>query len=129
MRTKTEDLFDYFIQIDDRGCWNWKGKIDPRFGYGAVERTWNDRRYVLAHRLAYAVMVGEIPDGYTIDHLCRNRGCVNPKHLEAVTLAENLRRRSVREKCRRGHDFDEVGFKKNVGLVPRCSKCMRRRRK
>lgn len=125
-KTKTEDLFDNFIRIDARGCWNWQGKVDGRFGYGAVERKWNDKKYVLAHRLAYVVMVGEIPEGYTIDHLCRNRACVNPKHLEAVTLAENLRRRSLRAKCGRGHDYDTVGFKKGQGLYPKCSACRKR---
>lgn len=69
-------------------CWHWKGAIsDP--GYGRIS-VGNRLRY--AHRLSYELNVGPIPDGLSIDHLCRVRDCVRPDHLEAVTLAENTRR-------------------------------------
>lgn len=84
------------------GCWLWMGAVSSD-GYGIIRA---DRRSQPAHRLAYIAFKGQIPDGMTIDHLCRVRGCVNPDHLEAVTNAENARRAAVlqvRGVCKRGH--------------------------
>jgi hypothetical protein len=76
-------------KIDASGeCWTWVGAVTSR-GYGSFGyegRIWS------THRLAYELLVGAIPAGLTIDHLCRNKLCCNPAHLEPVTLAENLRR-------------------------------------
>lgn len=80
-------------------CWNWTASTNSR-GYGTWAVQQNTK---LAHRVAYTALVGEIPDGLTIDHLCRNKLCVNPAHLEAVTLEENLRRAAEsRTPCRHG---------------------------
>lgn len=66
-------------------CWPWTGSIRKRDGYGVFAG-------FMAHRYMWEFMVGPIPDGYTIDHLCARRDCVNPYHLEPVTRAENARR-------------------------------------
>lgn len=71
-----------------RHHWTWRGAVNDS-GYGAI---WDGTRLVYAHRLAYELLVGPIPSGMTIDHTCANRLCVNPAHLEAVTIRENIRR-------------------------------------
>lgn len=71
-------------------CWLWTGRLNNK-GYGRVT-LWAKKRGYMAHRMAYEFAVGPIPDGLEIDHLCRNRICCNPSHLEPVTHQENVRR-------------------------------------
>jgi hypothetical protein len=73
------------------GCWEWQGAT-KRGGYGHMSV---DSRMQLVHRLAWEVVMGPIEDGLEIDHLCRNRLCLNPAHLEPVSKAENVRRGST----------------------------------
>lgn len=94
--------------MPDGGCWRWTGAFQNA-GYGQYGKP-----PVLAHRWAYELHVGPIATGLVIDHLCRNRWCVNPKHLEVVTLAENiLRGESLPAKnkrkthCPKGHPYDD----------------------
>lgn len=70
-------------------CWLWTGSLDTN-GYGQLQGLRRKRQ--MAHRMAYEGIVGPIPDGLTLDHLCRNTRCVRPDHLEPVTHYENLRR-------------------------------------
>lgn len=85
------------VRVTD-GCWEWKASHDTR-GYGLL---WLNRRWIGAHRFAYELLVGPIPDGLEIDHLCRNKSCVNPAHLEPVTHLENMRRADYGSKGDRG---------------------------
>ena len=94
--------------MDDRGCWEWVGCIHKSYGYLGVGTP--VKRTIRAHRVAYTLVVGPIPEGLTLDHLCRNRSCVNPAHLEPVTHAENTLRgesfgavNARRVLCQAGH--------------------------
>lgn len=80
--------FDHHVIVTP-GCWLWDGNHNER-GYPRVNA--HGKNGYKAHRLAYELYVGQIPSGMEIDHLCRNRGCVNPDHLEPVTREENNRR-------------------------------------
>ena len=93
------------LQLFDKapsGCWLWRG-CKNRHGYGNV----NSKTYgtKMAHRAVYARLVGTIPQGKEIDHLCRNRACVNPEHLEIVDHKTNCARgsRSFKTHCIHGH--------------------------
>lgn len=97
------------FRIDPKtGCWNWTGS-KARHGYG---QTFKGKK-VAAHRAMYEMVHGNIPPGLEIDHLCRNKGCVNPAHLEAVTHTENVRRAMPhftpwrKTHCKRGHALVE----------------------
>lgn len=104
-------------------CWEWSAGRD-RHGYG---RFYLAGRELLAHRWAYEDMVGEIPAELVIDHLCRNRGCVNPFHLEPVTPLENTRRSAPAQKrfCSHGHEFTPENTYRKPSGQRQCKECRR----
>jgi hypothetical protein len=84
------------------GCWEWTGWHNTK-GYARVQI---DGDHQGVHRVIYELVIGPIPAGMTLDHLCRNTACVNPWHLEPVSLSENVRRQhAARTHCKRGHAF------------------------
>jgi len=116
------------------GCWVWNGSRDG--GYGKVKV---DGCMWRVHRLTYTLLVGPIPEGLTIDHLCRNKLCANPAHLEPVTNLENMRRSlpyrtphantywATKTHCPRNHPYDaeNTGVTKKGGRI--CRRCARER--
>src|SRR6478752_5165546 len=72
--------------LQENGCWEWVGSVRKNDGYGR----WSVGKGTLAHRVIYEKMRGAVPKGLELDHLCRNRLCVNPDHLEPVTTRENI---------------------------------------
>lgn len=99
------------ITIDENGCWLFAKSVQSN-GYGKI---WDGSRVVYAHRFSYELHVGKIPKGLDLDHLCRNRSCVNPSHLEPVSRSENLKRgdagkhlaeeQAQKTHCPRGHPY------------------------
>lgn len=120
MRVRWGREFWARVQPDSGGCWIWMGARTPA-GYGSVGTGKRSGvSIVYAHRFAYELVKGQIPDGLVIDHLCRVPPCVNPEHLEAVTHRENVRRgkngvlrhlhaprasRANPDGCLRGHPY------------------------
>lgn len=125
----TAELSRFWAKVDRSqgadACWPWTASGSR--GYGRIGFGGHQYR---AHRIAYELLVGPIPDGLVIDHLCRNRGCCNPAHMEPVTFAENILRgeapsainaRMVR--CVNGHEFTARSNGRRI-----CRTCERERR-
>src|SRR5687767_12328790 len=118
-------LPDRIAQRIDRTptCWLWTGYVAPH-GYGRVR--YQGKQYGV-HRLMYALLVGPIPEGLQLDHLCRVRHCCRPEHLEPVTGRENVLRgvtlpaaNARKTRCPQGHPLDAVAAGDR-----RCSTCRR----
>lgn len=120
------------MPLAECGCWIWLGGLNGA-GYGRINK--NQR----AHRKVYEHLVGPIPKGLELDHLCRIRSCVNPAHLEPVTHGENLERgvntaihlERNRTHCPRGHPYEPWNLVPSVLKKGRrdCLICSRRRAK
>lgn len=140
--------FDRFIQkvnieptLDTVPCWNWTGATV----LGRVRKTVpiargyfrDGKRGVLAHRWIYMQVVGEIPRGKELDHLCRNPLCVRPSHLEAVTHSENVKRGTSWHHlvdaagevthCPQGHRYSEENTYTDKLNTRHCRNCNRTR--
>ena len=112
--------------VDASGeCWEWLGWKDAR-GYGKATSDIKPRAKDWAHRVAYRLFVGPIPDGLPLDHTCRNVSCVRPEHLEPVTRAENIRRAwPERTSCPQGHSLDDAYTERtrHGKVAKRCRTC------
>jgi hypothetical protein len=136
-RTNPLDRFLPKVVVAPSGCWEWQAsKIQN--GYGEF---WNGDVKMLAHRWAYERWVGPVPDGLELDHLCRNRACVNPSHLEPVPHSVNSKRglagkhrrdeAKVITHCPQGHLYDAENTwlrpNRHGGMSRNCRACQRQR--
>lgn len=110
-------------------CWLWTARIN-KYGYGQFKAG----RHWAAHRWSYTHVVGPIPDGLELDHLCRVRHCVRPDHLEPVTQRENIRRRqpwnpnAAKTHCKFGHEYTaENTYREPSNNSRKCRTCQRER--
>ena len=121
---------DHDLWFNGTKCIIWTASAANRQGYG---RFWDGAGFWVAHRFAYALEHGQVPDGLEVDHLCRRYKCVNHLHLEAVTPCEN-RRRAERHRiyhltCPAGHLWTRENLQKNTNgrgdITRRCAQCNR----
>lgn len=129
------------VEVAPSGCWLWTGNQNGR-GYGYLyvrgsHAAGQERRRV-SHRVVYEILIGDVPEGLELDHLCRVRLCCNPSHLEPVTRAENVRRGDAPDAVRRlyaaqthcvnGHEFTPANTRQRPTGGRACRQCGRDRR-
>lgn len=132
--TSPEVRFWRFVHPEPlSGCWLWSGAISNE-GYGRFRFGVRGSKQGMAHRFAYELLVGPIPQGLQLDHLCRTPACVNPAHLEPVTGRENLlrgdtfqARNAAKTSCVHGHPFDERNTEWRPTGGRACRECRRRK--
>jgi hypothetical protein len=123
---RTKDRF--WAKVDRRSpdeCWLWLASLKPS-GYGQFRL---NGKTAYGHRVAYELLIGPIPAGLSLDHLCRNTACVNPSHLEPVTHQENMSRGffGAKTHCPKGHEYTEENTRVTGGIRPgrKCRTCDR----
>lgn len=124
------EMARFWIKVDKtETCWNWTAATD-RSGYGLwTPPKMTGVRMSVAHRFSYLnANGGTIPEGHDVDHLCKNKSCVNPAHLEVVTHAENVRRAfEDRTHCKQGHERTPENWVQKTSGHYYCRACSRER--
>ncbi len=121
----------FWAQVTPTGfCWEWDGRKQKKTGHGRYQVS--REKSVAAHRHSYETLVGPIPDGLTLDHLCRNPPCVNPDHLDPVTNAVNVLRgfgitamQKRQTHCKHNHEFTAENTYTTKRGIRQCRECHR----
>lgn len=126
MQVETKQRFWEKVEKTD-SCWNWLG--GKTAGYGRIKIK---NKCVYAHRFSYSLLKGKLDPNLTIDHLCRNRACVNPDHLEQVTMKINVLRgigasaiNAKKTHCKKGHEYTKENtyvYENNWRMCKTCTK-------
>jgi hypothetical protein len=113
-KTRMNKIWSNVQASSAEGCWTWNGSRNNA-GYGQVTINYRNKR---AHRFFYEMLIGNIPENKVIDHTCRNKSCVNPAHMEIVTVGENSRRGQSRlmeahrnNTCANGHKWNRLNLR------------------
>lgn len=125
-----ERFWKHVMPEPNSGCWLWTGALQEG-GYSKF-REGPGKKSIYGHRLSYELFNGPIPEGLTIDHKCRVRSCVNPAHLEAVTMRENVLRgtsimaeNAKKTHCKRGHALDAENTEIRKNGQRACRACIK----
>lgn len=119
------------VTVNTDECWLWAGYVNEH-GYGRIQN-WQQKKHLPAHRAVYEALVGVVPPGLEIDHLCNVRLCINPSHMETVTHKINMQRRFGIDICKRGHKLTPdnsmwaVKNKKTGQIGRQCKFCHNKR--
>lgn len=136
MDAKLAERWRAKVDMADEGCWLWTGSFLRQSRYGQIHVKLRSGKWsaTVAHRVAYEIFRGPIPDGLVLDHLCRNRQCVNPSHLEAVDNRTNIlrgtgfsARHARKTHCPQQHPYDEPNTYIDKRGLRHCRACFRDR--
>lgn len=132
MRRSRETVHDLFERMEENpsGCWVWAGAKSKGYGTASVKG-----KQVTVHRAVYEALIGAVPEGMVLDHLCRNKSCCNPEHLEPVTQRVNVLRgtslaavNASKVVCVAGHPLEGENLYETPGGARHCRVCRRARK-
>lgn len=132
LRKLSERFWSKVNRAEPDACWLWESATNQN-GYGTFSMGGREGRPEFAHRVAWMLCMGPIPEGLVLDHLCRVPGCVNPSHLEPVTHRENCARGVAAEvnaarqlsitHCPQGHPYDDANTYRHPQGCRKCRAC------
>lgn len=114
-QTESEAIVAFWARVKKNSHWTWTGTTNKGYGINVPQALYRKYKTSRAHRISFLLSGKKIPDGFVLDHMCRERSCVNPDHLRAISLKQNSTENSfsppamnkLKSHCSNGHSFDE----------------------